>query len=157
MRLQTTTRGADETHALGRRIGALLRAGDVVVLDGELGSGKTVLAKGIAVGLGITEPVVSPTFTLVREYDAPTPLVHVDVYRLDHLQELHDLGFDDLVGGDAITVVEWGNRVSALLPGDRLDVLLEPGSDDDDRTLSIDAAGLTWAERHDLLVAAVAG
>jgi len=157
MRLQTTTRGADETHALGRRIGALLRAGDVVVLDGELGSGKTVFAKGIAVGLGITEPVVSPTFTVVREYDAPTPLVHVDVYRLDHLQELHDLGFDDLVGGDAVTVVEWGDRVSALLPGDRLDVLLEPGSGDDDRTLSIDAAGVTWAERRDLLVAAVAG
>jgi tRNA threonylcarbamoyladenosine biosynthesis protein TsaE len=157
MRLQTTTRGADETHALGRRIGALLRAGDVVVLDGELGSGKTVFAKGIAVGLGVTEPVVSPTFTVVREYDAPTPLVHVDVYRLDHLQELHDLGFDDLVGGDAVTVVEWGDRVSALLPGDRLDVLLEPGSGDDDRTLSIDAAGVTWTERRDLLMAAVAG
>jgi tRNA threonylcarbamoyladenosine biosynthesis protein TsaE len=157
MRLQTTTRGADETHALGRRIGALLRAGDVVVLDGELGSGKTVFAKGIAVGLGITEPVVSPTFTVVREYDAPIPLVHVDVYRLDHLQELHDLGFDDLVGGDAVTVVEWGDRVSSLLPGDRLDVLLEPGSGDDDRTLSIGAAGITWAERRDLLMAAVAG
>jgi tRNA threonylcarbamoyladenosine biosynthesis protein TsaE len=157
MRLQTTTRGADETHALGRRIGALLRAGDVVVLDGELGSGKTVFAKGIAVGLGITEPVVSPTFTVVREYDAPTPLVHVDVYRLDHLQELHDLGFDDLVGGDAVTVVEWGDRVSALLPPDRLDVLLERGSGDDDRTLSIGAAGITWAERQDLLMAAVAG
>jgi tRNA threonylcarbamoyladenosine biosynthesis protein TsaE len=157
MRLQTTTRAADETHALGRRIGALLRAGDVIVLDGELGSGKTVFAKGIAVGLGITEPVVSPTFTVVREYDAPTPLVHVDVYRLDHLQELHDLGFDDLVGGDVVTVVEWGDRVSALLPGDRLDVLLEPGSGDDDRTVSIDAAGVTWAERRDLLVAAVAG
>ena len=157
MRLQTTTRGADETHALGRRIGALLRAGDVVVLDGELGSGKTVFAKGIAVGLGITEPVVSPTFTVVREYDAPTPLVHVDVYRLDHLQELHDLGFDDLVGGDAVTVVEWGDRVSALLPRDRLVVLLEAGSGDDDRTLSIGAAGITWAERRDLLMAAVAG
>ena len=157
MRLQTTTRGADETHALGRRIGALLRAGDVVVLDGELGTGKTVFAKGIAVGLGITEPVVSPTFTVVREYDAVTPLVHVDVYRLDHLQELHDLGFDDLVGGDAVTVVEWGDRVSALLPTDRLEVLLEPGGGDDDRTLSIDAAGITWAERRDVLMAAVAG
>ena len=86
------------------------------MLDGELGTGKTVLAKGIAVALGITEPVVSPTFTVVREYDVPMPLVHVDVYRLDHLQELHDLGFDDLVGGDAVTVVEWGDRVSAALP-----------------------------------------
>ena len=71
MKLSATTHTADETHALGRRVGALLRAGDVVVLDGELGTGKTVFAKGIAVALGITEPVVSPTFTVVREYDAP--------------------------------------------------------------------------------------
>lgn len=155
MRLHTVTRSADETHALGRRIGAVLRAGDVVVLDGELGTGKTVFAKGLAVALGITEPVVSPTFTVVREYDAPLPLVHVDVYRLDHLQELHDLGFDDLIGSEAVTVVEWGDRVSALLPADRLDVHLEPGADDDDRSVSFEAAGVSWAERRDLLVDAV--
>src|SRR3954453_23728951 len=149
MKLSGATRPADETHALGRRIGALLRAGDVVVVDGELGTGKTVLAKGIAVALGVHEPVVSPTFTVVREYDAPTPLVHVDVYRLDHLQELHDLGFDDLVGGEAVTVVEWGDRVSAALPADRLRVLLELGAGDDDREISLDAAGLSWSERQD--------
>jgi tRNA threonylcarbamoyladenosine biosynthesis protein TsaE len=157
MTLRTITQNAGETHALGQRLGAVLRAGDVVVLDGELGTGKTVLAKGIAVALGIDEPVVSPTFTVVREYDAPTPLVHVDVYRLDRLQELHDLGFDDLVGGDAVTVVEWGDRVSAALPSDRLRVLLEPGEGDDDRVVSVEAAGITWAERRDALVAAVDG
>jgi tRNA threonylcarbamoyladenosine biosynthesis protein TsaE len=157
MTLRTTTHDAAETHALGQRLGALLRAGDVVVLDGELGTGKTVLAKGIAVALGVDEPVVSPTFTVVREYDAPTPLVHVDVYRLDHLQELHDLGFDDLVGGDSVTVVEWGDRVSAALPGDRLSVLLEPGDGDDDRVVSVDAAGMSWGERHDALAVAVDG
>jgi tRNA threonylcarbamoyladenosine biosynthesis protein TsaE len=155
--LHTTTHDAAQTHALGQRIGALLRAGDVVVLDGDLGTGKTVLAKGIAVALGIDEPVVSPTFTVVREYDAPTPMVHVDVYRLDHLQELHDLGFDDLVGGEAVTLVEWGDRVSAALPRDRLRVLLEPGEGDDDRVVSIDAAGFAWGERRDALVAAVGG
>jgi tRNA threonylcarbamoyladenosine biosynthesis protein TsaE len=154
---RTTTHDAAETHALGQRLGALLRAGDVVVLDGELGTGKTVLAKGIAVALGIEEPVVSPTFTVVREYDAPTPLVHVDVYRLDHLQELHDLGFDDLVGGEAVTVVEWGDRVSAALPSEQLRVLLEPGDADDDRVVSVDAAGITWGERRDALAAAVDG
>ncbi len=155
MKLHTVTRSADETHALGQRIGAVLRAGDVVVLDGELGTGKTVFTKGLAVALGITEPVVSPTFTVVREYDAPLPLVHVDVYRLDHLQELHDLGFDDLVGSDAVTVVEWGDRVGALLPADRLDVHLEPGADDDDRSVSFEAAGVSWAERRDALLDAV--
>jgi len=157
MKLSATTRTADETHALGRRVGALLRAGDVVVLDGELGAGKTVFAKGIAIALGISEPVVSPTFTVVREYDAPTPLVHVDVYRLDHLQELHDLGFDDLVGRDAVTVVEWGDRVSALLPADRLDVHLTLGADDDERSVSLEATGVSWAGRRDPLVAAVSG
>jgi tRNA threonylcarbamoyladenosine biosynthesis protein TsaE len=152
--VRTTTHTAGETHALGQRIGALLRPGDVVVLDGDLGTGKTVMAKGIAVALGVTDPVVSPTFTVVREYDAPTPLVHVDVYRLDHLQELHDLGFDDLVGGDAVTVVEWGERVSAALPGERLRVLLEPGDGDDDRVVSVEAAGTTWADRRAALDAA---
>ena len=157
MMFHVTTHDAGETHALGRRLGALLRPGDVVVLDGELGTGKTVLAKGIAVALGIAEPVVSPTFTVVREYDAPTPLVHVDVYRLDHLQELHDLGFDDLIGGDAVTVVEWGDRVSPALPTERLRVLLEPGERDDDRVVTVEAAGLSWGERRDGLVAAVGG
>jgi tRNA threonylcarbamoyladenosine biosynthesis protein TsaE len=155
MTLHTTTRAAAETHALGQRLGAILRPGDVVVLDGELGTGKTVVAKGIAVALGITEPVVSPTFTVVREYDAATPLVHVDVYRLDHLQELHDLGFDDLVAGEAVTVVEWGDRVSAALPSERLRVLLEAGDADDERIVSIDAAGITWAERADALAQVV--
>jgi tRNA threonylcarbamoyladenosine biosynthesis protein TsaE len=155
--MHTTTRSADETHALARRVGAVLRPGDVVVLDGELGTGKTVFAKGIAVALGVTEPVVSPTFTVVREYDAPTPLVHVDVYRLDHVQELHDLGFDDLVGGDAVTVVEWGDRVSAVLPADRLDVHLEPGAGDDDRAVSVEASGVSWAARRDALLDAVGG
>ena len=155
MTLVARTHSADETHALARRIGSLLRAGDVVVLEGELGTGKTVFAKGIAVALGITEPVVSPTFTVVREYDAPLPLVHVDVYRLDHLQELHDLGFDDLVGSDAVTVVEWGDHVSALLPADRLDVRLEPGDADDDRVVAIDSSGGSWVARRDALTAVV--
>ena len=157
MKLSATTHTADETHALGRRVGPVLRDGDVVVLDGELGTGKTVFAKGIAIALGISEPVVSPTLTVVREYDAPTPLVHVDVYRLDYLQELHDLGFDDLVGSDAVTVVEWGDRVSALLPADRLDVHLALGADDDERSVWLEATGVSWAGRRDPLVAAVSG
>ncbi len=155
MTLVAYTHSAEETHALARTIGGLLSAGDVVVLNGELGTGKTVFAKGIAVALGITEPVVSPTFTVVREYDAPVPLVHVDVYRLDHLQELHDLGFDDLVGSEAVTVVEWGDHVSALLPADRLEVRLEPGDNDDDRVVTIDAAGAVWAPRRAALGAAL--
>jgi tRNA threonylcarbamoyladenosine biosynthesis protein TsaE len=142
------TRSADGTRAFAQRLGALLRAGDIVLLAGDLGAGKTVFTKGIAVALGISEPVVSPTFTIVREYDAAVPLVHVDVYRLDHLQELHDLGLDDLVGDDTVTVVEWGDRVSAALPADRLDVRIETADDDDHRLITIEASGVSWAARR---------
>ena len=153
--LAALTHSSEETFSLAARVGTILRAGDVVALVGDLGAGKTVFAKGIAHALGIYEPVVSPTFTLVREYDAPLPLVHVDVYRLDHLQELHDVGFDELVGGASVTVVEWGDRVGALLPAERLDVLLSQGDDDDDRVVVFEPAGRAWASRSDALAALV--
>jgi tRNA threonylcarbamoyladenosine biosynthesis protein TsaE len=153
--LAVRTRSSAETFSLAARVGTILRAGDVVALSGDLGAGKTVFAKGIAHALGIHEEVVSPTFTLVREYEAALPLVHVDVYRLDHLQELHDVGFDELVGGRSVMVVEWGERVSALLPVERLDVTLAPGDDDDDRLVTFEPAGRSWALRCDALSALV--
>jgi tRNA threonylcarbamoyladenosine biosynthesis protein TsaE len=149
------TRSSGETLSLAARVGTILRAGDVVALAGELGMGKTVFAKGIARALGVDDEVVSPTFTLVREYEGRLPLVHVDVYRLDHLQELHDVGFDELLGGGAVTVVEWGDRVSALLPAERLDVLLTAGDEDDDRLVTFVPAGRSWAVRGDALAALV--
>ena len=150
------THSSAETLALARRVGSILRAGDVVALVGDLGAGKTVFAKGIAQALGVEDDVVSPTFTLVREYaGAAVPMVHVDVYRLDHLQELHDAGFDELVGDAAITVIEWGDRVAALLPVDRLDVALTPGDDDDDRLVTFEPSGRSWTARRDALVAVV--
>ena len=158
MTITITTRSAAETTDLAVRVGALLRAGDVVVLDGELGTGKTVFAKGIARALGVTEPVVSPTFTVVREYAGRVPLVHVDVYRLDHLQELHDLGFDDLLGDDAVTVVEWGDRVSAVLPADRLEVSLAAVDEDDDaRVVRLSCRGTAWVARREAIGRVVDG
>jgi tRNA threonylcarbamoyladenosine biosynthesis protein TsaE len=154
--LAARTHSSAETLSLAARVGTILRAGDVVALVGDLGVGKTVFAKGIARGLGIFEEVVSPTFTLVREYEAPVPLVHVDVYRLDHLQELHDVGFDEFVGGESVMVVEWGDRVSALLPAERLDVLMTHGDDDHDRVVVFEPTGRSWAARSDALAALVA-
>ncbi|MFN8026403.1 MAG: tRNA (adenosine(37)-N6)-threonylcarbamoyltransferase complex ATPase subunit type 1 TsaE [Acidimicrobiia bacterium] len=149
------TSSPEETRAFAQRIGALLQPGDVVVLAGEMGAGKTAFAKGVALALGIDEPVASPTFTIVREYtDARIPLVHVDVYRLDHVQELHDLGLDDVLGEDAVTVVEWGDKVSAALPGDRLDIRIEFGDGDDDRVFTVDCSGASWVARRDAIVAA---
>jgi tRNA threonylcarbamoyladenosine biosynthesis protein TsaE len=156
MTVATSTRSADETGLLAQRVGALLRAGDVVVLAGELGVGKTVFAKGVARALGITEPVVSPSFTIVRQYEGTLPLVHVDVYRIDHVQELYDIGLDELIGDDTVTLVEWGDRVSTILPADRLEVVIGADERDDDaRHFRFDAVGRAWMARRDALTAIV--
>ena len=141
------TRSTDETLALAGTVGELLRAGDVVSLVGDLGAGKTVFARGVARALGVTEPVVSPSFTIVREYDGRMPLVHVDVYRIDTVQELYDLGFEELVRDDAVTLVEWGDMIDGLLPADRLDVRLAPGDTDDERVVEIEGHGRSWRAR----------
>jgi tRNA threonylcarbamoyladenosine biosynthesis protein TsaE len=149
--MEVCSRSADETLALGRRVAGVLALGDVVVLTGDLGAGKTVLAKGIAAGLGVTEPVVSPTFTIMREYEGDVPLQHLDVYRLDHLQEVIDLGLDEILDGHAVTVVEWGEGVSALLPQDRLEIVLmvppPEEADDDTRVIELRGIGPSWAPR----------
>ena len=141
------THSTDETLALAGTVGELLRAGDVVSLVGDLGAGKTVFARGVARALGVTEPVVSPSFTIVREYDGLMPLVHVDVYRIDTVQELYDLGFEELVRDDAVTLVEWGDMIDGLLPVDRLDVRLAPGDTDDERVVEIEGHGRSWRAR----------
>jgi len=137
--------------ALAEAVGALLRPGDVVVLAGDLGSGKTTFAKGVGRALAVDEPIVSPTFTIVRQYDGRLPLVHVDVYRLDHLQELHDLGLEELIDDEAVTLVEWGDAVAAYLPPDRLEVRLEAGAGDDDRAVTLAPQGPSWLAREDAL------
>ena len=144
---RAVTRSTDETLELARAVGELLRPGDVVSLVGELGAGKTVFARGVASALGVTELVVSPTFTIVREYEGRVPLVHVDVYRIDAVQELHDLGFEEVVRDDAVTIVEWGDMIDGLLPGDRLDVRLTPGAADDERVVEIEGHGRSWSAR----------
>ncbi len=90
---------------------------------------------------------MSPTFTIVREYEGRVPLVHVDVYRIDAVQELHDLGFEEVVRDDAVTIVEWGDMIDGLLPGDRLDVRLTPGAADDERVVEIEGHGPSWSAR----------
>lgn len=146
MRLRSS--GPDETRAIGHALAAALEPGDVVVLAGELGSGKTVLAQGIARGLGVDEPVPSPTFVIVREYQGRIPLAHVDVYRLDHVQELHDLGFEEVVDGEGVAVIEWGDRVRAVLPPERLEIALEEGGGGDERAFLVSALGTRWQARQ---------
>jgi tRNA threonylcarbamoyladenosine biosynthesis protein TsaE len=115
-----------ETHELGRTLGEAAAAGDVIAISGELGSGKTVLAQGIAAGLGVAEEVGSPTFLLLREYGSGRlPLYHFDVYRLGSSRELDELGFDEYVDGPGLVLVEWAEKAAALLPPACLRVRLE--------------------------------
>jgi len=152
-----TTRSPEATDALAQRIAALLEAGDVVLLAGDLGAGKTVFARGLGRGLGVSEPVVSPTFTLARVYAGRLRMVHVDVYRLDTVHELLDLGLDDLAADDAVMVVEWGDVVSGEFVPDRLEVSLAHGAGaPDDRDIAVIPRGTAWARRADAVAAALA-
>jgi tRNA threonylcarbamoyladenosine biosynthesis protein TsaE len=129
-----------------------------VALSGELGAGKTTLTQGIASGLGIEEPVVSPTFTLVREYRGSLYLAHVDVYRLERIQDVVDLGLEEIGDGEAVLVVEWGDAIDAQLPSDRLDVELttaDPDGATEARRVVLRAGGPTWTSRWPDLRAAV--
>jgi tRNA threonylcarbamoyladenosine biosynthesis protein TsaE len=148
------TRSAAATRALGRAIAPLLHAGDLVLLAGELGVGKTELAKGIGAGLGVDDTLVSPTFTIAREYDAPIPLVHVDVYRLGRVQEVVELALEERE--DAVTLVEWGDAASAAFPADRLEITLDRAAGaDEDRSVRFEPCGDGWRARTDQLGSAV--
>jgi tRNA threonylcarbamoyladenosine biosynthesis protein TsaE len=146
-----TTRSADETRQAGATLGATLRPGDLVILVGDLGAGKTTFVKGVAEALGVSEPVTSPTFTIVQEYEGRVPLAHVDVYRLERVQELHDLGFDELLEG-RVVVVEWGDTVEAALPPDLLEVRITADGDDV-RVIELATRGRAWATRTPQLAA----
>ncbi|HWP46115.1 MAG TPA: tRNA (adenosine(37)-N6)-threonylcarbamoyltransferase complex ATPase subunit type 1 TsaE [Candidatus Limnocylindrales bacterium] len=117
----------EETHRLGIKLGKNLDAGDVVALTGELGSGKTCLIQGITVGLDILNPrqVTSPTFTLINEYQGRVPIYHFDLYRINKLEELFDLGFEEYFYGKGVTLVEWAEKILDWLPPQRLSVYLK--------------------------------
>jgi len=124
----------EQVNEYGRELGRKLGPGDVVALYGELGSGKTTLAKAIAAGLGVTETVTSPTFTLVCEYKSGRlPLYHIDIYRLDKPEELSDIGLDEFFYGRGITIVEWADRIGWLLPEGSLSIELSYTDDPDIR------------------------
>ncbi|HPS44963.1 MAG TPA: tRNA (adenosine(37)-N6)-threonylcarbamoyltransferase complex ATPase subunit type 1 TsaE, partial [Treponemataceae bacterium] len=110
------TKTPEETIALGKRLGSMLKKGDVVALQGTLAAGKTTITKGIALALGITEPVTSPTFTLISEYYGSMTLYHMDVYRLDSTEDFLNLGVEELLYGDGVCVVEWSEKVMKELP-----------------------------------------
>ena len=120
-----------------------MRAGDLVVLAGSLGAGKTTLTQGIGLGLGVRGPVTSPTFVIARVHPGPVPLVHVDAYRLGSLAEVADLDLEASLS-DSVTVVEWGTGLVEGLADDRLEVTLTRPSDDETRTVTVRGVGPRW-------------
>lgn len=129
-----------ETHRIGERLGALCRPGDVILLEGALGAGKTALTQGIGRGLGVRGIINSPTFTLVKEYAGRMPLYHFDLYRLEDEGEVLDLGVDEYLEGDGVCVVEWAERAAGVWPSSHLRVrLVVTGAHD--RRLELEGCG----------------
>lgn len=151
------------THAIAGGVARLVRAGDLVVLAGEMGSGKTWFTKGFAAALGVTDVVTSPTFTLVHSYrGGRLPIHHVDVYRLDRMSEVADLALAELLeesgtGKGGVVLVEWGDAVAAVLGNDYLEIRfrVEDADPDDERRISIRAVGSGWATRWESLMRTV--
>jgi len=138
MRIAIRTTGADQTVALGEAIGRALGAGDVVAMTGDLGAGKTTMTRGIAAGLGVTDLIHSPTFTVVHEHKGRIPLYHIDLYRLCSA-ELESIGFEEYLEGGGVTVIEWAERADGELPMGRLSIdLRTDDSDPDSREVTLE-------------------
>jgi tRNA threonylcarbamoyladenosine biosynthesis protein TsaE len=143
-----TTRSPDETRAVAAAFATVLLPGDVVLLCGELGAGKTTFVQGVGDALGVGEPMTSPTFTLVQTYGTFPVVAHADAWRLTNLREVLDLGLDELLDDGAVALVEWGDAVSAAIGRPAFVVSLErPGDDDQERTVTVEVTDEALARR----------
>ena len=134
------TKTPQETFALGAELGGKAISGQVFTLTGDLGVGKTLFAQGFAQGLGIAEPINSPTFTIIQEYNSGRlPLYHFDVYRIGDVEEMEEIGFDEYVFGDGVTLIEWADLIAEILPSDivRIDIQKDLSKGFDYRRISI--------------------
>ena len=135
--LTFTTSSAEETIELGKKIGRLLKKGDIIAMQGTLAAGKTTITKGIAQALGITETITSPTFCLISEYQGNMPLYHMDVYRLEGTEDFINLGTDDMLYGDGVSIIEWSEKIMDELPSSTIILKITP-QDDGKRLIEID-------------------
>ncbi len=154
--IEARSSSVDDTRAVAAALAPLVRPGDVVLLAGELGAGKTAFVQGLGAALGVTERITSPTFTIAQEYVGHLHLHHLDVYRLDHLEETLDIGLPEIIDEGAVVVIEWGDVVVPVLPRNFLEVRLTFGAGDDDRHLALSPIGTRWMARSRALADALA-
>jgi len=155
MRARTST--ADATRAVGAALANLARPGDVLVLAGDLGAGKTTLTQGFGEALGVKERITSPTFTIAQRHEGRLTLHHLDLYRLDHPREATDIGLEELIDEGAVVVIEWGDLIEPLLGTDFLEVHLSfpDEGEDDDRLVVLRPVGSQWVARRGELARAL--
>lgn len=135
--LTFTTHSAEETILLGNKIGQKLKPGDIIAMQGTLAAGKTTITKGIAQALGINDTITSPTFCLISEYYGKMPLYHMDVYRLDSIEDFVNLGTDDMLYGDGVSIIEWSEKIMSELPKRTIVLKITP-QEDNSRLIEID-------------------
>lgn len=145
--LRLTTSSADSTKALAAALSTLARPGDLVLLVGDLGAGKTAFTQGFGSGLGVDEQITSPTFALVQGYEGRLHLHHLDVYRLEQVNEALDLGLAEMLDDGSVTIIEWGDTIVGALPRDFLEVRITFGDGPDDRSLVLTSVGPSWQSR----------
>lgn len=123
--MEYISNSSDETKKIAYEFSKNLKSGDVVCMYGEMGVGKTAFVQGLAEGLGITEPITSPTFTIVNEYRGRLALYHFDVYRIGEAEEMYEIGYDEYIDGDGVSVIEWPQLIDELLPRERYNITIE--------------------------------
>ncbi len=124
------TKSSEETEAIGKKLGEAAKAGQIYTLDGELGVGKTILTKGFAKGLGISEAISSPTFTIIQEYEeGRMPFYHFDVYRIGDVEEMEEIGYEEYFFGEGVCMIEWGSLIEELLPEETIRIRIEKDLD----------------------------
>lgn len=134
-------KGLKETEEFGEKLGSILKPGDIISLTGDLGAGKTTLTKSIGKGLGVEDYITSPTFTLINEYNGRLNLYHFDVYRLEGPIDLYDLGFEEYIYSNGVSIIEWGDKIEEALPKERINIRIEKGTELDERIIYIYGEG----------------
>jgi len=140
------TESPNETQNLAALLSFYLKAGDIISLTGDLGAGKTCFTQGLAEGLRIKERITSPTFNLIKEYKNAISLYHFDVYRLNSIDELYDLGYEEYFYGEGISIIEWGDKIKSLLPDSLLEIEFHRMLDDNVREIKISYRGERWGQ-----------